>query len=173
MPTNSEGHPKTRNLGLEKRRSSPQRSLRADPSRSPAIPVADAKDRYGRTLAYVYLEDGRLLNLEMIRSGFATAYTRFAFSKADEFKAAEREANRSRLGIWSSSPQEPSRVFEDSPLLRASPLLPRRRRGTDRRVAPCLFPAFLLLPVVNRLAESMRNWHRGLAASSQNPGGPQ
>ena len=28
------------------------------------------KDRYGRTLAYVYLEDGRLLNLAIIAGGY-------------------------------------------------------------------------------------------------------
>ena len=48
------------------------------------------EDRYGRTLAYVYLEGGRLLNLEIIEGGYGHAYTRFPFSKMEEFRAAER-----------------------------------------------------------------------------------
>lgn len=34
-------------------------------------------DRYGRTLAYVYLANGTLLNLEIIERGYGHAYTRF------------------------------------------------------------------------------------------------
>ncbi len=36
-------------------------------------------DVYGRTLAYVYLQDGSLLNAEIIRQGYGYAYTRFPF----------------------------------------------------------------------------------------------
>ena len=50
------------------------------------------KDRYGRTLAYVRMEDGRLLNEEIIRQGYGHAYTRFPFSKMEEFREAERAA---------------------------------------------------------------------------------
>src|SRR3989338_441720 len=38
---------------------------------------AETQDRYGRTLAYVYLEDGTFLNAEIIRQGYGFAYTRF------------------------------------------------------------------------------------------------
>ena len=40
------------------------------------------KDRYGRTLAYAFLEDGTLLNAEII--GFA--YAQFPFRYLEEFK---------------------------------------------------------------------------------------
>ena len=60
------------------------------------------KDRYGRTLAYVYLEDGRLLNLEIIEQGYGHAYTRFPFSKMDEFRAAERYARERGKGLRST-----------------------------------------------------------------------
>ena len=58
------------------------------------------KDRYGRTLAYVYLEDGTLINREIIARGYGRAYTRFPFSKADDFLEAEREARNSGRGLW-------------------------------------------------------------------------
>ena len=57
-------------------------------------------DRYGCTLAYVYLEDGTFLNAEIIRQGFGHAYTRFPFRYADEFRAYEREAREQRRGLW-------------------------------------------------------------------------
>jgi micrococcal nuclease len=57
-------------------------------------------DRYGRTLAYVYLEDGTLLNAEIIRQGYGHAYTRFPFRYLDEFRALEREAREAQRGLW-------------------------------------------------------------------------
>ena len=36
-------------------------------------------DRYGRTLAYVYLSSGTFANAEIIRQGYGHAYTRFPF----------------------------------------------------------------------------------------------
>lgn len=57
-------------------------------------------DRYGRTLAYVYLEDGTFLNAELVRLGYAHAYTRFPFQYMDEFRAYEREARENRRGLW-------------------------------------------------------------------------
>lgn len=37
------------------------------------------RDKYGRVLAYVYLEDGTFLNAEIVRQGFGFAYTRYPF----------------------------------------------------------------------------------------------
>ena len=61
---------------------------------------AGREDRYRRTLGYVYLEDGRLLNLEIIEKGYGHAYTRFPFSKMEGFRAAERDAREAGRGIW-------------------------------------------------------------------------
>ena len=59
------------------------------------------KDKYGRTLGYVYLEDGTFLNEEIIRQGYGKTTT-FRFSHRDEFKALEREAKEGRHGLWSA-----------------------------------------------------------------------
>ena len=60
----------------------------------------DRIDRYGRTLAYVYLPDGTLLNAEIIRLGYGHAYTFFPFRLIEEFRALEREARAAGRGLW-------------------------------------------------------------------------
>ncbi|MBM4264807.1 MAG: nuclease [Deltaproteobacteria bacterium] len=62
------------------------------------------KDKFGRTLGYVYLADGRMLNAELIRQGYAHAYTRFPFHYLAEFRDLEREARQSGAGLWSFCP---------------------------------------------------------------------
>lgn len=61
-------------------------------------------DRYGRTLAYVYLDDNTFLNAEIIRRGYGFAYTRFPFRYLEEFRALEREARQQRRGLWAQAP---------------------------------------------------------------------
>jgi micrococcal nuclease len=62
----------------------------------------ERRDRYGRTLAYVYLEDGRLANEEIIRQGYGHAVTAHPFAEAmkERFRAAEREAREAGRGLW-------------------------------------------------------------------------
>ncbi len=59
-------------------------------------------DKYGRVLAYVYVGDW-FLNEELLRAGMGHAITHHPYSEAMKrrFRAAEREAKRRRLGIWS------------------------------------------------------------------------
>ena len=58
------------------------------------------KDRYSRTLAYVFLEDGTFLNAEIIKQGYGFAYTRFPFKHMDEFRRYQREAREQGRGLW-------------------------------------------------------------------------
>ncbi len=58
------------------------------------------RDKYERLLRYVYTEDGTHLNAEIVRAGFAGAYTRFPFSRQDRFVELEDEARRNRRGLW-------------------------------------------------------------------------
>lgn len=60
----------------------------------------DRKDRHGRTLAYVYLPDGTLLNRLLIEKGYAVVYRRFDFALKDEFLQAETDARERRTGVW-------------------------------------------------------------------------
>jgi micrococcal nuclease len=61
----------------------------------------EERDRYGRALAYVYLEDGRFLNLLLARRGYAQPLTippNVEF--ADRFVAAARRARERGHGLW-------------------------------------------------------------------------
>ena len=57
-------------------------------------------DRYGRTLAYVFLSDDTFVNEQIIREGYGFAYTRYPFRYLDRFRQREREARAARVGLW-------------------------------------------------------------------------
>ena len=76
----------------------------------------DPEDQYDRTLAYLWLADGRMLNEEMARSGFALALVYPPNVRYDErIRAAVEEARIARRGLWSTD------AFECEPI--------ERRRG--------------------------------------------
>ena len=60
---------------------------------------SNIRDQYGRLLAYVFV-GRRLANAEIIRRGYAYAYTRFPFRRQAEFIALEREARECQYGLW-------------------------------------------------------------------------
>lgn len=57
------------------------------------------RDHYGRLLRYVVLEDGTTLNLELVKKGYAFAYS-FPFSRSDEFFTTMDKAKANNLGLW-------------------------------------------------------------------------
>jgi micrococcal nuclease len=63
----------------------------------------EARDRYGRVLAYVYrARDGLFVNAELVRRGFATTLTIPPnVAHAAEFKVLGTRARLSGLGLWS------------------------------------------------------------------------
>jgi micrococcal nuclease len=62
---------------------------------------AEARDRYGRLLAYVWLPDGRLFNELLARRGYATTLTIAPNDQlAPRFRAAETAARRAHQGMW-------------------------------------------------------------------------
>ncbi|OGL50989.1 MAG: hypothetical protein A3C43_05460 [Candidatus Schekmanbacteria bacterium RIFCSPHIGHO2_02_FULL_38_11] len=60
------------------------------------------KDKYDRTLCYVYLPDGTCLNKEIIRNGYGHAYTRFPFRELNSYRTIESDARKNGKGLWSS-----------------------------------------------------------------------
>lgn len=60
------------------------------------------RDKYGRILAYVYLEDGTFLNAEIIKQGYGFAYTKYPFKCLDEFRTYERTARDTEMGLWNT-----------------------------------------------------------------------
>jgi micrococcal nuclease len=75
------------------------------------------RDRYGRTLAYVWLRGRRttLVNERMIDDGYAFEYTyRLPYRYQRRFRAAEADARRHSRGLWSPAtcdgdPDRPAR----------------------------------------------------------------
>ncbi len=70
------------------------------------VPAGDRIDRFGRTLALVYLPDGRMVNEILVREGLA--YFCFFGSRpphADILLAAQRAAIRHKVGLWARPPR--------------------------------------------------------------------
>jgi endonuclease YncB( thermonuclease family) len=67
-------------------------------------PAGARLDRYGRTLAYLRLEDGTFINRELVARGYAFALTKYPFAYMDDFRAAERAAREKALGLWGPDP---------------------------------------------------------------------
>ncbi|WP_419581433.1 thermonuclease family protein [Stieleria magnilauensis] len=59
--------------------------------------VASGNDRYGRTLAHLYVGD-RWLNRELVASGLAWHYVKY--NQDTRLATAQNEARANRLGIW-------------------------------------------------------------------------
>ena len=58
-------------------------------------------DKYGRTLAYVFLPNGTLFNQYMIEEGYGHEYTyNLPYKYQREFKAAEARAREEKKGLW-------------------------------------------------------------------------
>jgi micrococcal nuclease len=85
-----------------------------------------ARDRYGRLLAYVWLEDGTLFNLELVREGWARILTKPPNVRhAADLLDAQRDARDARRGLW-AEPTSPRR-----------PAQPSRRSAASTSAAPC------------------------------------
>jgi micrococcal nuclease len=72
-------------------------------------------DRYGRTIADVILPDGRNLNREMLKAGFAWWFRRYA-PYDEELKRLEAEAREAKRGLWADP--EPVPPWERRAMLR-------------------------------------------------------
>lgn len=69
------------------------------------ISDVDLLDQYGRTLSYVYLEDGTFVNAELIKNGYAMIMTVPPNVKHSEtFFKLQREARESNKGLWGIEP---------------------------------------------------------------------
>lgn len=110
-------------------------------------------DKYGRTLAYVYLPDGELLNAEIIRQGYGFAYTRFPFEKMDEFRKHEQEAREQGLGLWRPLTNSP----EVSHVVMLYDRLSPEGRELALRVLEELFPSYRKTEVPHEEQEENRS----------------
>jgi micrococcal nuclease len=62
------------------------------------------RDRYGRTLAYLWLEDGRMLNEQLLRAGVAVVSIHPPNVRhVERLRAAVVEARAAKVGLWATS----------------------------------------------------------------------
>ena len=62
---------------------------------------AQQRDRYGRLLGYVYFSNGKMLNEEIVRAGYANVMTIPPNVKyQDRFLRAYKEARKNKKGLW-------------------------------------------------------------------------
>jgi len=61
----------------------------------------ELRDRYGRLLAYVYLEDGTFVNAWLVQNGYAQVMTIPPNVRYQElFLTLQREARQAQRGLW-------------------------------------------------------------------------
>ena len=83
------------------------------PTLSFKVPIPIEKNRYGRTVAEIYVKDSDSnainLNVQMVRDGYAWHYERYSGSCPirSEFAIAQEIAQKESLGIWNGNPQPP------------------------------------------------------------------
>lgn len=58
------------------------------------------RDRYGRLLRYLYLLDGTFINAQMVKSGYAFAYTEIKSDHMEYMQNLELEAQTNNSGLW-------------------------------------------------------------------------
>ncbi len=64
--------------------------------------TAAGEDRYGRTLAYITLPDGRSLNELLLRGGAALAPSRYHHARSGKYAELERIARAKKAGFWNT-----------------------------------------------------------------------
>ncbi len=64
---------------------------------------ASDRDQYGRLLRYVYNEQNLFVNVEMVKNGYALAYTPGALEHFSDFRYYEKIARDANLGLWNAN----------------------------------------------------------------------
>ena len=68
----------------------------------------DSLDRYGRTLSYVYLEDGTFVNADLVKHGFAMVMTIPPnVAQAEQLAKYQIEARDQGRGLWTGMQTAP------------------------------------------------------------------
>lgn len=70
-------------------------------------------DRYGRSIGFVTLRNGTVLNKELLKAGLAWHYVQY--SKDKELQALEDKAREARIGLWVYDNPVPPWLFRKKP----------------------------------------------------------
>lgn len=106
----------------------------------------DRIDRYGRTLAYVWLSDGQSYGWQMLHDGFASEYTYdLPYRYQAQFRAEQADARDARRGLWAANTCNGDlnrAAATSSPPPTTSPQQPRSSQpiaaGCDPNYSPCV-----------------------------------
>jgi len=72
------------------------------------------RDTYGRLLAYIYLEDGQMINRKMVAEGYAYEYTYLTpYRYQSEFRQLQKLAQTAERGLWSKDTCSGSKRFSN------------------------------------------------------------
>jgi endonuclease YncB( thermonuclease family) len=71
-------------------------------------PESTNRDRYDRLLRYIYLPDGRLVQDELVKNGYAFYYPYFPYTKSAQIKADQDAAMAAKKGLWSACKPTPT-----------------------------------------------------------------
>jgi micrococcal nuclease len=71
------------------------------------------RERFGRLLAFLYLEDGTCLNETVLAAGLARDDPRWTHEFLDRYDAIEKRAQAERLGLWHKMRIPSSRTGEE------------------------------------------------------------
>ena len=114
------------------------------------------KDSTGHTLAYVYLEDGKLINAEIIKRGYGSATTSYSFSLSRDFNRYELSAQNRGLGVWnvasdsefedSTEAASTSTTSSVSPVTVKAPPVPLATLPPSRTYAPSTADSYSMTP---------------------------
>ncbi len=71
------------------------------------------RDAYGRLLAYIYLEDGQMINRKMVAEGYAYEYTFLTpYRYQSEFRQLQKLAQGAGRGLWSKDTCSGSKKYQ-------------------------------------------------------------
>lgn len=62
--------------------------------------ISKTRDRYGRLLGYVLLDDDVILNEYLVEKGFAYADLRFNHSYYKKYKSLAEKCEKKKIGLW-------------------------------------------------------------------------
>lgn len=97
--------------------------------------IGNTKDRYGRTVATLELENGTNVNYEIVKNGYAWQYLAYSHNNM-ELAGLEQNARESKLGLWHDlNPTPPWSFRRDEKTQRTnkSTAAPKKHRKTYRK----------------------------------------
>ena len=85
-----------------------KRSLENKQFRLVSDELTTDRDKYGRLLRYIYLQDNINFNQTIISNGYGFYYPYFPFTKKTDFASAQDKAKLNNLGLWGNCSPTPT-----------------------------------------------------------------